>query len=138
MRPLRVPCGAAWGRRLTLWISSQILPEYLAAVTRPQATAPGLPMETAIRDVRRFRMAFRVAEERASALDRLIEILSAHHVAGRQVHDANTVATMPRLQNAPIAHVQRHGFPAVRTADRDRPAAVRAAAPRRQRTSFSG
>ena len=51
-------------------------------------------METAISDVRRFRMAFRVAEERASALDRLIEILSAHRVAGRQVHDANIVATM--------------------------------------------
>ena len=51
-------------------------------------------METAVRDVRRFRMAFQVAEERASALDRLIEILSAHRVAGRQVHDANIVATM--------------------------------------------
>jgi hypothetical protein len=69
------------------------LREYLAAVTRPQATAPGLPVETAISDVRQFRMAFRVAQERASALDRLIEILSAHRVAGRQVHDANIVAT---------------------------------------------
>jgi predicted nucleic acid-binding protein len=98
-RPLSTHHAAAAGAlaRLgggsTLWISSQILREYLAAVTRPQATAPGLPMETAISDVRRFRMAFRVAEERASAL-RLIEILSAHRVAGRQVHDANIVATM--------------------------------------------
>jgi predicted nucleic acid-binding protein len=79
---------------VTLWISPQILREYLAAVTRPQATAPGLPMQTAIDDVRRFRTAFRVAEERASAFDRLIEILSAHRVAGRQIHDANIVATM--------------------------------------------
>ena len=91
-RPLSTHHAAAAGAlaRLggtgsTLWISSQILREYLAAVTRPQATAPGLPMETAISDVRRFRMAFRVAEERARALDR---------VAGRQVHDANIVATM--------------------------------------------
>ena len=100
-RPLSTHHAAAAGAlaRLggagsTLWISSQILREYLAAVTRPQATAPGLPMKTAISDVRRFRMAFHVAEERASALDRLIEILSAHRVAGRQVHDANIVATM--------------------------------------------
>lgn len=35
-----------------LWISPQVLREYLAAVTRPQATAPGLPIETAINDVR--------------------------------------------------------------------------------------
>jgi predicted nucleic acid-binding protein len=79
---------------VTMCISPQILREYLAAVTRPQATAPGLPMETAINDVHRFRAAFLVAEERASVLDRLIEILSTHRVADRQIHDANIVATM--------------------------------------------
>jgi predicted nucleic acid-binding protein len=42
----------------TLWISHQVLREYLAAVTRPQATAAGLPMATAIADIRRFRAAF--------------------------------------------------------------------------------
>jgi len=36
-----------------LWISPQILREYLAVVTRPQATAPGLPMATALNDVQR-------------------------------------------------------------------------------------
>jgi predicted nucleic acid-binding protein len=77
-----------------LWISLQVLREYLAAVTRPQATAPALPMASAIADVRRFRAAFQVAEERASVLDRLIQILTAHCTAGRQVHDANIVATM--------------------------------------------
>jgi predicted nucleic acid-binding protein len=78
----------------TPWISPQVLREYLAAVTRPQATAPGLPMATAINDVQRFRTQFRIADERPSVLERLIEILLAHRVAGRQVHDANIVATM--------------------------------------------
>jgi predicted nucleic acid-binding protein len=78
----------------TLWISPQILREYLAVVTRPQAIAPGLPMATAINDVQRFRGAFRVAEERPSVFDHLIRILVAHRIAGRQVHDANIVATM--------------------------------------------
>ena len=43
------------GEGRSLWISLQILREYLAAVTRPQITSPALPMETAIADVRRFR-----------------------------------------------------------------------------------
>ena len=78
---------------MPLWISQQILREYLAAVTRPQATAPALPMASAIADVRRFRAAFQTAEERASVLDRVIQSMS-HRAAGRQVHDANIVATM--------------------------------------------
>ena len=78
----------------SLWISFQILREYLAAVTRPQATTPALPMATAIADVRRFQQAFCVAEDRPAVLDRLLALLGAHFGAGRQVHDANIVATM--------------------------------------------
>ena len=78
----------------TLWISHQVPREYLAAVTRPQATAAGLPMATAIADIRRFRAAFQIADERPGVLDRLLQILSTHRCSGRQVHDANIVATM--------------------------------------------
>jgi predicted nucleic acid-binding protein len=78
----------------SLWVSTQVLREYLAAVTRPQATAPGLPMATAIIDVRRFRATFDVAEERPNVLDRLLHLLTTHSSSGRQVHDANIVATM--------------------------------------------
>jgi len=77
-----------------LWVSPQVLREYLAAVTRPQATAPALPMATAIADVRRFRTAFDVAGEHAGVLDRLLNLLAGSRGAGRQVHDANIVATM--------------------------------------------
>jgi predicted nucleic acid-binding protein len=77
-----------------MWISFQILREYLAAVTRPQATSPGLPIRTAIADVRRFQQVFYVAEDQPVVLDRLLALLGAHHGAGRQVHDTNIVATM--------------------------------------------
>ena len=77
-----------------LWVSPQVFREYLAVVTRPQATAPALPMETAIADVRSFRVAFHVAEEGPTVLDRLLDLLLAHRGAGRQIHDANIVATM--------------------------------------------
>jgi len=82
------------GEGSSLWVSAQVLREYLAAVTRPQATAPALPMATAITDVRRFRAAFDVAEERPNVLDRLLLLLTTHSSSGRQVHDANIVATM--------------------------------------------
>ena len=51
-------------------------------------------MATAITDVRRFRAAFDVAEERPGVLDRLLDLLAAHQTTGRQVHDVNIVATM--------------------------------------------
>ena len=77
-----------------MWISPQVLREYLAAVTRPQATSPALTMTTAIADVRRFRSAFEVAEERPGVLDHLLDLLAEQRGGGRQVHDANIVATM--------------------------------------------
>lgn len=78
----------------TAWVSTQVLREYLAVVTRPQAAAATLPMTAAIADVRRFRTMFEVAEERPTTLDHLLRLLTAHRGAGRQVHDANIVATM--------------------------------------------
>jgi predicted nucleic acid-binding protein len=68
-----------------MWVSPQVLREYLAAVTRPQATSPALAMTTAIADV---------AEERPGVLDRLLDLLAVQRGGGRQVHDANIVATM--------------------------------------------
>jgi predicted nucleic acid-binding protein len=93
-------------------VSPQVLREYLAAVTRPQATAPALPVATAIADVRRFRAAFQIAEERPGVLDRLLQILTVHRATGRQVHDANIVATMldhdlQRLLTFNVADFQR-------------------------------
>lgn len=77
-----------------LWVSQQVLREYLSVVTRPQATAPALAMATALADVGRFRASFEIADETAAVLDRLLSLLSLHPVAGKQVHDANLIATM--------------------------------------------
>jgi len=75
-------------------ISQQVLREYLAVATRPQATAPPLPRATALADIRRFRASFEIAADNPSVLDRLLQLLATHSVAGKQVHDANVVATM--------------------------------------------
>ena len=77
-----------------LWISPQVLREYVATVTRPQASAPAMPMQDAVADARRFAALFNVAEERPAILERLLHLLIVHRGAGKQVHDTNLVATM--------------------------------------------
>ena len=81
-------------RGTTMWISPQVLREYLAVVTRLQATAPALPMATAIADVRQFAVSFEVTQEGPEVFERLLDLLGTYPVAGRQVHDAHLVATM--------------------------------------------
>jgi predicted nucleic acid-binding protein len=77
-----------------LWISTQVLREYLSVVTRPQAAAPGLTMATAIADIRRFQSLFEVANDDDLVVERLLQLLIAYPGSGKQVHDANLVATM--------------------------------------------
>ena len=77
-----------------LWLSRQVFREYLAAATRPQASGPALPMAAAIADVQGLHAAFNVAEDGPNVFDRLLQLLAAHPGGGKQVHDANIVATM--------------------------------------------
>ena len=97
-----------------LWLSRQVFREYLAVATRPQASGPALPMAAAIADVHGFHAAFNVAEDGASVFDRLLQLLAAHSGGGKQVHDANLVATMlehriPRLLTFNAADFRRFG-----------------------------
>ncbi len=81
------------GRR-ALWISRQVLREYLAAVTRPQHNQAPLPMAEAIADIERFERDFNVAEDGQEVFAELLRLLARVPVAGKQVHDANLAATM--------------------------------------------
>lgn len=90
----RAALGAIEASGAAVWISPQVLREYLAVVTRPQATAPALTMAAAIEDVRRFQASFEMAQEGSAVLERLLDLLAANPRAGRQAHDANLVAVM--------------------------------------------
>lgn len=78
----------------SLWISAQVLREYLAVVTRPQPGAPALTMAEALADARHLAALFNLTGEGGSVMDRLLQLLAVHAVAGKQVHDAHLVATM--------------------------------------------
>jgi predicted nucleic acid-binding protein len=75
-------------------ISRQILREYLAVVTRPGGRSEALSMADALADVARFSGSFDVLEDGPEVAARLIELCRTVRLAGRQVHDANIVATM--------------------------------------------
>lgn len=95
-----------------LWISRQILREYLAALSRPNVVTVPIPMATLIADVRSFELRFPVAEDTASVTFHLLNLLGAITCAGKQIHDANIVATMlahsiPKLLTHNVADFKR-------------------------------
>jgi predicted nucleic acid-binding protein len=81
-------------RGVSLWVSRQILREYLAVVTRPQASTTSISVPQAIADVRRFAQRFELAEDGSDTTAKLLDLLERIPTAGKQVHDANIVATM--------------------------------------------
>lgn len=81
-------------RGCELWISRQVLREYLATLTRPQAFTEPIPIATISTEVRFFANRFRVAEDNAQVTERLLRLMEETPMGGRQVHDANIVATM--------------------------------------------
>lgn len=113
--------GAATGKLQSLllaghplWISRQIVREYLAAMSRPGTVTPPLPMSTLLADARQFLTRFQVAEDGATVMTHLLSLLGLVACAGKQVHDANIVATMlahgiPTLLTHNVADFTRFG-----------------------------
>ena len=84
----------------TLYISRQVVREYLATVTRPQPWSPPETMDNALRHAAEFEMTFEILEDGPQVADMLATLCREVPLGGRQVHDANIVATM-------LAHGER-------------------------------
>ena len=82
-------------RGIEIVISTQIVREYLAITTRPDA---GRVDKSAVRDaldnVRTFQSNLRVIQDDPAISARLLELIEDYEVVGKQVHDANIVACM--------------------------------------------
>jgi predicted nucleic acid-binding protein len=78
----------------TLWISRQVLREYASVLTRPQSFAAPLPNTVVADDLRRLAADFSIAEDGPQVTERLATLLQEVAIGGKQVHDANIVATM--------------------------------------------
>ena len=95
-----------------LWISRQILREFLASMSRPGNLAAPPSLASLSADVRFFETKFLIAEDGASVTVHLLNLLSSIPCAGKLVHDANIVATMlaygiPNLLTHNVADFQR-------------------------------
>ena len=75
-------------------ISRQILREYLAVLTRPQTWRVAVTREEALDDVDRMSRAFSLLEDGPEVTETLVTLCREVPVGGRQIHDANIVATM--------------------------------------------
>lgn len=77
-----------------LWISRQVLREYLATLSRQQQFSKPHPPEVLAADIHYFQSHFLIAEDNPSVTERLLELIQQFPTGGKQVHDANIVATM--------------------------------------------
>lgn len=81
-------------RGVSLWVSGQILREYLVVATRPlEANGLGLEVEAALANVAQFRSRVRLADERAAVFEHLARLVREVGCRGKRIHDANLVAT---------------------------------------------
>jgi predicted nucleic acid-binding protein len=79
---------------IELWLSRQILREFIATLTRPQTFINVQPPDVIVERVQFLEQHFRVAEDNFQVTERLLDLLHNIPMGGRQIHDANIVATM--------------------------------------------
>lgn len=80
-----------------LWISRQILREYLAALSRPQSLlslSKPIPASTLVAEIKHLQTQYRIAEDNNVVTEELLTLITRFPIGGKQVHDANIVATM--------------------------------------------
>jgi predicted nucleic acid-binding protein len=77
-----------------LWISRQVLREYLVTLSRAQTYSNPKPLRELAGDVRYFLRHFLVADELPAVTEKLLELIEETETSGKQIHDANIVATM--------------------------------------------
>jgi predicted nucleic acid-binding protein len=77
-----------------LWINRQVIREFLVQSTHPQTFSPQRPISQVLEQLQLIRNSIRVADETEEVTTRLLELLRDYPTRGKQVHDANIVATM--------------------------------------------
>ena len=97
-----------------LTISRQVIREYLAVVTRPQIWTVAITREDALDDVSRLIGSFEILEDGPLVTESLVGLCREIPAGGRQIHDANIVATMlahgeRRLLTFNVSDFRRYG-----------------------------
>ena len=77
-----------------LTISRQIIREYLEVVTRPQSWPVPITYDQAFEDVNSLLSTYEILEDGPVVTDQLLALCRSVSAGGKQIHDANIVATM--------------------------------------------
>jgi len=88
-----------------LWISRQVIREYAVIMSRPQTFAQPLSPTTLIARMGYLQQHFQIADDTAAVTAALLRLLNNYPIGGKQVHDANLLATM---QVQGIRHLLTH------------------------------
>ncbi|MES9903347.1 MAG: hypothetical protein ABW168_11820 [Sedimenticola sp.] len=71
-----------------------MLREFIATRTRPQTFAQPSTPDVVIKRVRYLEEQFQVADDTSATTSQLVKLMGDFKIGGKQVHDANIVATM--------------------------------------------
>ena len=77
-----------------LWISGQVIREFIVQATHPKTLKIPLTVDQIVREVHSIEQLFQVADETIAVRVKLLELLQVFPTRGKQIHDANIVATM--------------------------------------------
>ena len=77
-----------------LWISRHTLREYLSALSRSSTYTPTIRMDALLADIPALLARFQVVEDGPAVTTALMTLLASVNCSGKQVYDANIVATM--------------------------------------------
>lgn len=83
-----------WAEDVDLWINRQVIREYLVQATHPNTFATPLTIEQVARQIETILSLFHVADDTAEVTAHLIALLKEVPTIGKQIHDANIIATM--------------------------------------------
>ena len=80
--------------KFELWLNRQVLREYLSVMSRFMLEEKKYKPSNLINDINKFENQYHVANENDEVTQRLLQLISEFKIGGKQIHDANIVATM--------------------------------------------
>lgn len=77
-----------------MWISRQVIREHIATLSRPQSYTSPLSAEVITGQIEAVLRNFKIADDTAEVTTHLLALIKKYPIGGKQIHDANIVATM--------------------------------------------
>jgi ABC-type transporter Mla MlaB component len=77
-----------WENDVELWISGQVMREFIVQATHPRTLKQPLNMEQVLYEISRVQRLFKIADDTTAVRARLLDLIRQHSVQGKQVHDA--------------------------------------------------